>query len=127
MTDTAQTFEDFSLSRSQIEVFAAGLYQLSACDGVDDRELALIHEFLSDVDAEDLIDCLPALPFDPATAYRLLGTSWLRSLFLRSALVIVMADGEISDAERENFEWMASLFGVQGGLDGLVQQIQQEA
>lgn len=127
MTDSAPISEVFSLNRDQIEVFAAGLYQLSSCDGVDERELAVIHEFLSDVCAEDLIDRLPQLPFDPATAYKTLESSWLRSLFLKCGLVVVMIDGKITKEEREYFEWMAALFGVQGGVDGLVQQMQQEA
>jgi hypothetical protein len=110
-----------------VEVFAAGLYQFSACDGVDARELALIQEFLSDVGAEDLADRLPSLPFDPATAYDVLETSWLRSLFLRSALVMIMIDGDISDIERDTFDWIAGLFGVQGGIEGMIETLQQES
>jgi len=111
-------------SRAQVEVFAAGLYQLSACDGIDDRELALIHDFCDEAGVPELSDRLDRLPFDPATAYKVLESSWLRKVFLQAALMIIRADGTVSDGERETLSWMAMAFGIAGGFDAIVEQVE---
>jgi hypothetical protein len=108
------------LQPAQIEVFAAGLYQLAASDGVCEQELTIIREFVEEAGAPDLVARLPELSFDPATAYQTLGSTWLRKLFLQSAVMVIRADGEVSDAERETLGWMAMAFGVPGGYDGVV-------
>ena len=115
------------LSRNQIQVFAAGLYHIAACDGVDERELTIIREFLGDAGAPDLGDDLSALSFDPVTAYEALESTWLRSLFLRAALLVIRQDGEVSDAEVETINWMAEAFGVKGGYKALIQKIEGES
>jgi hypothetical protein len=117
----------FSLSRPQIEAFAAGLYQLAACDGVNATEEALITEFLQDVGASDLASKLPDLVFDPASAYLLFETRWLRTLFLRSAVLVVRADGAVTEIERENLSWMSMAFGVTGGYEALVAELDGQA
>ena len=124
MTDSTENFE---LSQEQIQAIAAGLYQLAVCDGMADSEVALIQEFLQEAGASDLVDRLPDLFFDPATAYRVLESSWLRSVFLRSALMLVQSDGVVTDAEREALDWMCSAFGVDGGYDGLLNAVQGQA
>lgn len=115
------------LSRSQIKVFAAGLYHIAACDGVDERELGIIREFLSDAGAPDLGDKLESLTFDPVLAYQALESTWLRSLFLRAALLVIRQDGEVSDAEVETIDWMADAFGINGGYKGLIGQLEGES
>lgn len=115
------------LTRKQIEVFAAGLYHIAACDGVEERELDIIREFLADAGAPDLSPELAGLTFDPVVAYNQLESTWLRSLFLRAALLVVRQDGEVSDAEVETIDWMAEAFGVQGGYKGLIGHLEGEA
>ncbi len=115
------------LSRKQIRVFAAGLYHIAACDGLDDRELQIIREFLSDAGAPDLGDELEGLSFDPVQAYQALESTWLRSLFLRAALLVIRQDGEVSDAEVETIDWMAEAFGITGGYKELIGQIEGES
>lgn len=117
---------EFELTAEQVEVIAAGLYQLAACDGVDEsgRELALIREFVEEAGYGNLSKGLAELPFDPATAFEVLDSSWLRKVFLEAALLVVKADGVVTDEERETFEWMAMAFGVAGGVDEIERQIQ---
>ena len=115
------------LTREQIEVFASGLYQIAVCDGVDGREVEIVEEFLRDTGASELVAQLSKLDFDPARAYRVLETSWLRSLFLRAALLVVRADGVVSEPERETVKWIADAFGIAGGYDGLVDQLEGQS
>ena len=118
--------ESFDLTAAQVETIAAGLYQLAACDGIDEdgNEVALIREFTEEAGYADLNGRLAELWFDPAAAYRVLDSSWLRKLFLEAALLLVKADGVVTDAEREMFEWMAMAFGIAGGYAEIEAQIQ---
>ncbi|MFT5430760.1 MAG: hypothetical protein ACI9OJ_001437 [Myxococcota bacterium] len=121
----ANSEEALDLSAEQVETMAAGLYQLAKCDGLDQSgvEMALINEFVADAGYAGLADRLSELSFDPASAFRVLDSSWLRKLFLEAALLVVKADGVISDEERETFEWMSMAFGIAGGLDAIESQI----
>jgi hypothetical protein len=121
---TAPEPDAFTLRRDQIKVIASGLYTLASSDAVDDREIQIIHEFLDDAGASDLKAQLPDLYFDPAGAYDALESSWLRSLFLRAALLLVRADGSVTEQERDTLDWMTMAFGVQGGYEGLVQAVE---
>jgi hypothetical protein len=60
-------------------------------------------------------------------AYEALESSWLRGIFLKSALLLVRADGEVSAEERDTLTWMASAFGVHGGYDALVESVGEES
>jgi hypothetical protein len=127
MTGQTASHTGFHLSKKQIEVFAAGLYHLAACDGVDESETRIIHEFLKDAGAGELIGSLESLSFDPVSAYQVLGTSWLRRLFLRAALLVIRSDGTVSSEEQEAIEWMAGAFGVEGGYLGLLDTLDGES
>ncbi len=105
------------LTSEQIEVFAAGLYTLASSDGVDDSEVAVIREFVEEAGAPELMGRLSELHFEPASAYRILETTWLRKLFLQSAILLIQADGQVSDEERETLSWIAMAFGIPGGYE----------
>ena len=112
--------ESFELTREQVRTIAAGLYTLAASDGVDSRELQVIQTFVTDAGYPDLVDGLATLHFDPAAAFHTLESSWLRRLFLKAALVLIRADGQISKEERDAFAYMAVAFGISGGVDALI-------
>lgn len=117
----------FGFTRDQVTAFAAGLYSLAACDGVDEREVAIIKEFVSDAGYAELGDRLESLTFDPVEAYRLFESSWLRGLFLRAALLVIKSDGSVSDPEVEMLDFMAEAFGISGGYEGLRAQVEGES
>ena len=121
---TAEPIE--SLTRAQVEVFAAGLYRIAACDGIDPREQRVLEEFLAEANALDLKPRLADLPFDPVDAYRVLGSSWLRATFLRAAVLLVNMDGTISAAEREMIAWLMQAFGIPGNVETLTAAIGAE-
>jgi len=117
----------FVISPEQVKVMAAGLYTLANADGIDPSELAIIRDFVTECGEAHLMDDLSALNFDPVHAYQVLETSWLRRVFLRSAILMTRADGHVSAEERDTFGWICSAFGVSGGYDDLVQSIEGQA
>jgi len=115
------------LTLDQVKTFAAGLYELAAVDGIDEREQAIIAEFLEANGQCALQPQLVELGFDPVQAYQVLESSWLRGLFLKSALLLIRADGQVSADERDMLTWMANAFGVVGGYDAIVQSVEGES
>lgn len=108
------------LSPDQARVMAEGLYYVASVDGIDERETALIKEFLEDVGQPELFDKLGEGAFDPWAATSLLTTSHLRRVFLRAAIVLVRADGTLSDEERGALESVATAFEMPEALDELL-------
>ena len=108
------------MRREVAEVFARGLFHLATVDGVDEQELGVIQEFLDEVGHADLQDDLEDLPFDPFAAAEVLETSFLQRLFLKTAIVLVRADGDISEEEMEAIRGIATTFGQGPALEALL-------
>ena len=111
------------MDREQIEVFAQGLYHLATTDGIDDTEEAVIKEFLSEHDALGLWDQVKTKPFDLNLAFDVLETAFLRRVFLKASLVLVRADGVLSDEERKAITEVADAFGQADVIEELEQDV----
>lgn len=94
------------------QIFARGLYHVAACDGVHPQEEAIIRQFLRQVGLPDDIAPLAATPFDYAEAARALNSMWLRRIFLSACRAVVLADGHISEAERDCMRSIAAALGL---------------
>ena len=99
------------MDREQIEVFARGLYHLANVDGIDDSEMAIISEFLTEHNAEEVMESLPSATFDLNQAFDVFETAFLRRVFLKASIVMVRADGVLSDEERTAIAEVADAFG----------------
>jgi hypothetical protein len=108
------------MSRGQAESFAQGLYYLASVDGIDQREIQLIRSFLDEVGYADLGERLSADGFDLEAAVRSLNTTFLRRVFLRTAIALIHADGHVSDAERFAMRIIAKRFGLEADLNDLL-------
>lgn len=106
----------------QAEVFARGLYWLADVDGIDDREVELIRAFLDEVGQRSLLGTLAAGEFDATRAAAVLETSFLRRVFLRTAIVLLQADREISPEELEAVRSVAIAFDQEQHLDELLRE-----
>jgi len=108
------------MSRDQAEVFAQGLYYLAGVDGIDPREVQLILSFLVEVGYADLGEKLSADGFDLEAAVQRLNTTFIRRIFLRTAIALVHADGHVSEAERFALQIIAKRFGLDAALEELL-------
>ena len=100
------------MTHDEIEVFARGLYWLASRDGIEEREVTLIREFLVETKSELQVADLQHGPFDPLEAAQVLETTYLRRMFLKAAVALVRADGVYSDAERHALGRIADAFGL---------------
>lgn len=113
------------MTPDQVDVFAEGLYQLAIVDGVDENEVKVIREFLADAGADPgHIDGLGKSAFDMDALEWHLNTQHLRRVFIRTCWVLVKADGQVSDAERELIRQFAETVGEAEHLAELEKEAQ---
>lgn len=100
------------LSAEEIDVFARGLYHLASVDGIDERETALIAEFLREAGATFAVDDLKESKFSKYEAVQVLEKTYLRRIFLKTAIALVRRDGHTSFEERRALAELADVFGL---------------
>lgn len=114
------------LTRDQVAVFAAGLQYVAAVDDVTEDERAVIREFVTDAGYPDLIEGLDDLPFDIDQAVAALDTTFLRGLFIKACILLVRADGSISEEERGALRFLSSAFERNDDIDELERELAAE-
>ena len=113
---------DSGLSPIEVDAFARGLWYLATIDGeADDREAALIKEFLdeanSDLKWEEVTSGIT-----PLEVANLLETSFMRRIFMKLAVALVHADGVYTDNERKAIGEFADVFGMSNADFGEIEQ-----
>lgn len=97
-------FHEIPLDGETASFMAAGLRQLAEVDGFHDRELALLDAF------GDGLDVQPTA-FD-LTGDHPLDTSDKKELFMRTAILLALADGGISELEGDLIGRWANILGI---------------
>src|SRR5688572_26493002 len=101
---------DVPVSREQAALIARALFTLSRVDGHEDREGMLIKSFWMDVMGEGSVLDLKAFESMADVTgddiARGLPTKELRQMFMRTAVMLTYADGNVSDKERHWIETM---------------------
>jgi hypothetical protein len=124
MSDASRA--DTGLTPDQIAVFASGLYHVAMVGGVHETEVSLIREFLNDAGAPELEASITRTPFDIERAVVALDTSFLRRLFLKACILMVFADHEVTEDEREVLTFFARAFGLTEDLQSLEDEVRGE-
>jgi hypothetical protein len=109
-----------AMNREQAEAFAQGLYHLASVDGIDAREVQLIRDFLVETGHPDLVGQLGTGTFDLGKPARVITTTFLRRVFLRTAIALVKADGNISESEGSALRDAAERLGLMADLEELL-------
>jgi tellurite resistance protein len=114
---------DSGLRPQEVEVFARGLWYLATIDGnADDREQAMIREFLEETQSELSWSEVTRGDFAPLEAANLLETTFLRRIFMKLAVALVHADGVYTDNERHAIGEFADVFGFNNAEFGELEQ-----
>ncbi len=104
-----EIFADLDLSKDAAAYIAQGLRALAGCDGLHNNELALVEEFERGVG----IDPTDADDFASAGGGPL-ESGEQREIFLRSLQLLALADGGISDREKEWINTVCADLGISG-------------
>jgi tellurite resistance protein len=114
---------DSGLSSHEVEAFARGLWYLATIDGeADDREAALIKEFLDEANSDMKWDDVTSSDITPLEVGNFLETSFLRRIFMKLAVALVHADGVYTDNERIAIGEFADVFGMNNAEFGAIEQ-----
>ena len=114
---------DSGLRPQEVEVFARGLWYLATIDGnADDREQAMIREFLEETNSALSWAEVTRGDFAPLEAANLLETTFLRRIFMKLAVALVHADGVYTDNERHAIGEFADVFGFNNAEFGELEQ-----
>jgi tellurite resistance protein len=99
----SEFFPEVHLSHGAAEAIARGLYAVARCDGIHEREAGLIASFWIDSGGGGgpLSDLERAESIKPADLASALHSDQERQLFIKTALLLTWADGQVSDAERK--------------------------
>jgi tellurite resistance protein len=112
----ASLFSELAISRDEALLIAAALQDIASVDGTHSDEKQLIQRLLRELGAGSLdalpLDTLELPPMSPdELAPRLLDPT-LRMALLQCSLLLAMADGKVSPAERERILEYARALGV---------------
>ena len=111
------------LSPEEVDMFARGLYYLASVDNhVDEREVKLIEEFLSETGSALTLDELKTRQFSFYEAVQVLETTYMRRIFVKAAIALVHSDGVYTDEERHALGAVADVFGLSNAEFGDLEQ-----
>jgi tellurite resistance protein len=111
------------LSLEEVDVFARGLYYLASVDNhLDDREVKLIEEFLTETGSQLTLSDLSQRQFSLYEAVQVLETAYMRRIFVKAAIALVYSDGVYSDEERRALGTVADVFGLSNTEFGDLEQ-----
>jgi tellurite resistance protein len=109
-------FPEIPIDAPQAEAMARGLFAVAKADGMHPQEQALIASFYTEVGgtARGLaeLERMPAIA--PAELAAALQAGEQRKLFVKTALLLAWADGEVSAAERNRIGEYAQALSVGG-------------
>jgi uncharacterized membrane protein YebE (DUF533 family) len=105
-------FPPVDLNPMQSEAIARGLYALAKSDGVHEREAALVASFFDEVGGgtQALAELERRAPITPEELAATLPDETLRRLFLKTAILLAWADGEVTPQEGKLLQDYAHAF-----------------
>jgi tellurite resistance protein len=109
-------FPEIHLERPAAEAIARGLYAVARVDGLHEREAGLIASFWIEAGggAGALSDLERSAAITPHELAGVLHDEKHRQLFIKTAILLTWADGDVSDAERKSVNEFATALGVDG-------------
>jgi tellurite resistance protein len=109
----AEFFPEVHLSHNAAEAIARGLYAIARVDGVHEREAGLIASFWIDAGGGgSLSDLERAESIKPADVAAALHSDAERQLFMKTAILLTWADGEVSAAEKKALGEFGRALGI---------------
>lgn len=105
-------FHPVNLNPMQSEAIARGLYALAKADGIHEREAALVASFFDEVGGgmQALAELERRAPITPEELAASLPDETVRRLFLKTAILLIWADGEVTPQEGKLLEDYAHAF-----------------
>jgi uncharacterized membrane protein YebE (DUF533 family) len=124
--DVMPYFSDMQIAPTQALLFARGLYALARVDGIHEHEMALIGSFVTEALPDGAAQVLLFSKMPDPTPDELAGaldSDDLKYVFLRTALLLALADGEISYKENAWIYNCAAAMGLKGKMAAIEEEM----
>ncbi len=120
-------YPEIVVDDAQAEAIARGLHAVAKCDGLHEREAALVASFLADPTkaATALADLERRPAITGPELASALGSPELRLMFVKSALLLAWADGKVSEAERAIIKSFAAALEASDKVDQLEASVKE--
>ncbi len=120
-------FQEIPLDRFQSETIARGLFAVARADGVHDREAALVASFWAESggSAQALSELERRESITADELARDLPTPELRRLFMKTAILLALADGKVTDKERDLLHAYADRLELKADMPLLETQVKE--
>ncbi len=118
-------FPEIPLTSAQAEAIARSLFHIAQSDGLHEREAALVASFWAESGGSmnALSDLSRRGPLSNEELAAVLDTTELRKLFIKTALLLAFADGQVSGSESELVRKYAADLGQADSLGLLEEQV----
>jgi len=120
-------FPEIPLTTSQAEAIARGLFHIAQSDGLHEREAALVASFWAEAGGSmnSLSELARRGPLPTEELLAVLDSAELRKLFVKTALLLAFADGQVSGKESELVRKYAAELGLADSLPHLEEQVKE--
>lgn len=120
-------YPEIVVDDAQAEAIARGLHAVAKCDGLHEREAALVASFLADPTkaATALADLERRPAITPGELAESLSSTELRLMFVKSALLLAWADGKVSAEERAVIATFATALEASDKVDQLEASVKE--
>jgi tellurite resistance protein len=118
---------EIPLTQFQAEAIARGLFAIAHADGVHEREEALVASFWAEAGGSDraLSELSRRQAITTEELSTALSTPELRRVFLKTALLLAFADGQVSRKESELVRHYSKELGLDAELSTLEEQVKE--
>lgn len=115
------------LDTFQAEAIARGLFAVAQADGMHEREAALVAAFWADTggNAQSLSELQRRDAITSEELAAALSTPDLRRLFLKTAVLLALADGKVTDREHALLQGYAEHLGLKDEMAGIETQVKE--
>lgn len=120
-------FPEIPLTQFQAEAIARGLFTIAHSDGLHEREAALVASFWAEAGGSRhaLSELANREAIGTAELAGVLATPELRRVFLKTALLLAFADGQVSTKESELVRHYAAELELAAELPTLESQVKE--
>ena len=111
------------MSEKEAFVFVSALVHVANIDGIRESEQTLIDQFIQDLGYGDKKEKMLTYPFSLEEAVTVLKTPHARTLLIKSCVLMIKQDHEVSHEEREALEFLRRAFVPQEDLNALLNSV----
>lgn len=122
-------FSEIDIDFEQVKVLCHAMMDVARVDGVHENEMQMVREFYASCarSGDPAVEAVTEGAFDPTAAAGVFGGSdELRSVYVKSLILLAYADGDYGDAERARIQELAGAVDLDAEAVGRLETATRE-